>query len=162
MVFEQNSVDPDRHVRQLSGDRTLRLQAAALPWRCLGGRFEVMLITSRDSGRWVLPKGWPEPGEALCDAAAREAHEEAGLKGAVARHAVGRYLYAKAMRGGGSVPCDVSVFPLEVRRVADKWKECRQRARRWMGGDEAAAAVRETELAALIVAFCAAAGREAA
>ncbi|RUU02882.1 NUDIX hydrolase, partial [Mesorhizobium sp. USDA-HM6] len=68
-------------VRRLFGTAPCRLQVAALPWRKDDNGVEIMLITSRDTGRWVLPKGWPEAREPLCEAAAREAGEEAGLYG---------------------------------------------------------------------------------
>jgi ADP-ribose pyrophosphatase YjhB (NUDIX family) len=68
-------------VKRLFGVAPCRLQVAALPWREGKHGLEIMLITSRDTGRWVLPKGWPEAREPLCDAAAREAGEEAGLRG---------------------------------------------------------------------------------
>ena len=62
-------------------DELCRIQVAALPWREAGEDVEIMLITSRDTGRWVLPKGWPEQREKLYEAAAREASEEAGIEG---------------------------------------------------------------------------------
>lgn len=139
--------------KRLFGDAPLKLQVAALPWRRGPDGVEVMLITSRDSGRWVLPKGWPEKNEDLSRAAEREAVEEAGIAGAVSRHEAGRYVYAKG-RAAGAIACEVRVFPLQVKRVSDKWKEAGQRRRRWMSGDEAAAAVREEELAELIFSFC--------
>lgn len=130
------------------------MQVAALPWRRTEAGIEVMLITSRDSGRWVLPKGWPEKKEPLCDAAAREAAEEAGLTGAVSTRETGRYFYAKA-KSSGDIPCEVLVFPLEVDAVADKWKERRERIRKWVSAAEAAAMINEPDLGALIKAFCA-------
>ena len=98
-------------VRRLFGKASLRLQVAALPWRKADDGVEIMLITSRDTGRWVLPKGWPESGENLFDAAAREAGEEAGLSGSVSRREIGRYYYAKALSSGKEVPCEVLVYP---------------------------------------------------
>src|SRR6188768_1285891 len=118
-------------VRRLFGKAPCRLQAAALPWRKTADGVEIMLITSRDTGRWVLPKGWPEKDERLCEAALREADEEAGLSGAVCRREAGRYHYAKVSRNGEEFPCEVIVFPLEVDKVAEKWKERRQRDRKW-------------------------------
>ena len=73
----------------------------------------------------MLPKGWPEGSEELCEAAAREAVEEAGLSGAVSRREAGRYFYAKVLGSGEQVPCEVLVYPLEVDTVAAKWKEKR-------------------------------------
>jgi 8-oxo-dGTP pyrophosphatase MutT (NUDIX family) len=129
-----------------------RLQVAALPWRRTKAGIEVMLITSRDTGRWVLPKGWPEVGEEFCDAAAREAHEEAGLKGSVSLVMAGRYGYQKAA-SGGNVRCEVMVYPLEVDGVAGKWKEKGERRRKWMEPARAAASVAEADLGKLILAF---------
>lgn len=139
-------------VRRLFGNEPMRTQVAALPWRKSPEVVEIMLITSRDTGRWVLPK----PGkEKYCDAAAREAVEEAGLGGAVSRREAGRYYYAKECRKGDDVPCEVLVYPLEVDKVADKWKEKNQRTRKWVTAAEAIRMVHEPDLCSLISAFCA-------
>jgi 8-oxo-dGTP pyrophosphatase MutT (NUDIX family) len=140
-------------VRRLFGKTSCRLQVAALPWRKSDSGIEVMLITSRDTGRWVLPKGWPEAAEDLSLAAAREAGEEAGLSGSVAHRELGRYFYAKMLSSGEEVPCEVLVFPLEVDRVAEKWKEKRQRKRKWVSPAEAARMINEPDLCKLISAF---------
>lgn len=140
-------------VRRLFGKAPCRLQVAALPWRKTDSGVEVMLITSRDTGRWVLPKGWPEGAEQLCDAAAREASEEAGLSGAVATREAGRYFYAKVLSNGEEVPCEVLVYPLEVDTVAEKWKERRQRKRKWVAVADAARMLNEPDLCKLISAF---------
>lgn len=140
-------------VRRLFGGSPSRLQVAALPWRRKGGRVQVMLITTRDSGRWILPKGWPEIGEELYTAAAREAHEEAGIDGTVAASEAGRYFYSKAAAGGDNIRCEVLVFPLEVNDVASKWKEKGQRSRKWMSAAKAAEMISEPDLGPLIVAF---------
>ena len=142
-------------VRRLFGKAPCRLQVAALPWRKAGEGVEVLLITSRDTGRWVLPKGWPEGVEDLCDAAAREAGEEAGLSGSISRQEAGRYYYAKALSSGEEVACEVLVFPLEVDQVAEKWKEKRERKRKWVSPAEAARMINEPDLCKLISAFCA-------
>ena len=142
-------------VRRLFGNPSRRLQVAALPWRWSDGRAEIMLITSRDTGRWVLPKGWPDMGEELFDAAAREAKEEAGISGAVSRVEAGRYFYEKVRANADDIPCEVLVYPLEVDRMADKWKEKRQRKRKWFNPDEAASLVVEPDLGRLIVDFSA-------
>lgn len=149
-------------LRRMFGAVPCRTQVAALPWRATASGVEIMLITSRDTGRWVLPKGWPEQSERLCETAAREASEEAGLSGSVETEDAGRYHYTKDLANGEQVPCEVLVYPLEVRKVADKWKERRQRTRRWVTPTEAARMVNEPELCRLIIAFGAARARRAA
>ena len=140
-------------VRRLFGGKPSRLQVAALPWRKTKRGIEVMLVSSRDTGRWVLPKGWPEFGEQFFDAAAREAGEEAGLKGAISTQEAGRYYYSKGLADGDSVRCEVLVYPLEVDDVADKWKEKGERKRKWMSPAKAAEMVVEIDLGELILAF---------
>ncbi|RUW71189.1 NUDIX domain-containing protein, partial [Mesorhizobium sp. M1E.F.Ca.ET.063.01.1.1] len=108
-------------VRRLFGIAPCRLQVAALPWRKGENGVEIMLITSRDTGRWVLPKGWPEAREPLCEAAAREAGEEAGLRGTISHLEAGRYFYAKVLASGEQEPCEDLVFSLKVDSVADGW-----------------------------------------
>ncbi|MER9940896.1 NUDIX hydrolase [Mesorhizobium sp. M0092] len=140
-------------VRRLFGTVPSRLQVAALPWRDSEDGVEVMLITSRDTGRWVLPKGWPEAKEPLCEAAAREAGEEAGLRGTISHHEAGRYFYAKVLPSGEEVPCEVLVFPLHVDKVADRWKEKRARIRKWVSAAEAVRMVNEPDLCQIIAHF---------
>jgi len=148
-------------VRQFMGGQPCRLQIAALPWRKGPEGIEVMLITSRDTGRWVLPKGWPEANEVLCEAAAREAAEEAGISGTVATSEIGTFHYGKRRASGADTPCEVRVFAMEIDRVADKWPERKQRRRQWFAPEEASAAVAEADLGALIARFCASARRVA-
>jgi 8-oxo-dGTP pyrophosphatase MutT (NUDIX family) len=140
-------------VRRLLGGAPCRVQVAALPWRKGPDGVEIMLITSRETGRWVLPKGWPEGNEALWDAAAREASEEAGIDGAIARSELGRYYYAKLQPSGAEKRCEVHVFPMEIDQVKDKWPERKERQRQWFSPSEAARSVREPDLADLISRF---------
>lgn len=130
-----------------------RLQAAALPWRRTETGIHILLITSRETGRWVLPKGWPKAGELLCDTAAREAGEEAGITGRVSGEEVGRFHYAKTRSGGAPVPCEVLVYPMEIDRVANHWKEEGQRNRLWVSPAAAAGMVHEPDLSALLAGF---------
>lgn len=139
--------------RQFFGGMPCRVQVAALPWRLAGGDVEVMLVTSRGTGRWVLPKGWPEAGEKLSDAAAREAGEEAGLSGGIAERAIGAFYYEKVLDSGLEWHCEVHVFPLEVDSVADKWPEMKKRKRRWFRAVDAAKLVSEPDLAEMIARF---------
>lgn len=149
-------------IRRIFGGEPCRVQAAALPWRKSPEGVEVMLITSRETGRWVLPKGWPGRNEPLCAAAAREAMEEAGLSGAISSASAGNYLYIKVNRSGGQdVPCEVLVYPLEVDQVASRWKEDKVRSRKWVSPQEAASLVEEPDLGSVIERFCASPRRNA-
>lgn len=144
-------------VRRFLGGVPPRVQVAALPWREASGGVEIMLITSRDSGRWVLPKGWPEGREEMHEAALREAAEEAGLHGAISPAETGRYFYGKCLKSGLERRCEVFVFPLRVEQVDRKWPERGQRIRRWFQPPEAASHVREPDLAELLAEFSGAA-----
>jgi len=139
-------------LRRLFGGKPPRIQAAALPWRCKDGVVEVMLVTSRDTGRWVLPKGWPEGDETLDRTAVREAMEEAGIEGTISAE-IGRYIYGKQMSSGLRSRCEVAVFPLEVKREAKRWAEKKQRTRRWFAPEEAALLVIEPDLSRIIGTF---------
>ncbi|WP_036480086.1 NUDIX hydrolase [Nitratireductor basaltis] len=140
-------------LRRLFGGNPPRVQTAALPWRLRDDVVEILLITSRDTGRWVLPKGWPEGRETLAEAAAREAAEEAGVSGAVSRHETGRYIYRKKRSNGLQLRCEVAVFALQVSSVADIWPEKNERERRWVTPKEAGEMVREADLAAILCNF---------
>jgi 8-oxo-dGTP pyrophosphatase MutT (NUDIX family) len=140
-------------IRRLFGGMPSRVQVAALPWRLHEGEVEIMLITSRDTGRWVLPKGWPEGGEQLFESAAREAAEEAGISGTMAQMDVGRYFYGKVQPSGLPRRCEVLVFPMEVTEIKSKWREKGQRRREWFPASRAAGLVREPDLGELILRF---------
>lgn len=141
-------------IRLLFGGLPCRVQVAALPWRRADdGSFEVMLVTSRGTGRWVLPKGWPEKREHAHEAAAREAAEEAGVGGAISASEIGRFYYHKQLPSGMEWRCRVHVFPMEVDQVADKWPERKKRKRRWFRPQDAARLVAERDLSELIAGF---------
>ena len=124
-------------------------QVGALPWRTTSS-LEILLITSRETGRWVIPKGWPMTGKSAAAAAAQEAMEEAGVKGETAELPLGAYSYVKFLKTGEGQPCKVRVFPPKVTDQLDDWPEKGQRMAKWFLGDEAAAAVIEPGLARLI------------
>jgi 8-oxo-dGTP pyrophosphatase MutT (NUDIX family) len=115
-----------------------------------GDRAEFMLVTSRETRRWIIPKGWPKKGKSPHRSAAREAFEEAGVRGAVGRRAVGSFSYAKRLKDGGSVECEVRVFPLEVRRQSKQWPEQQQRRVKWLSAAKAAAKVKDPLLSKII------------
>jgi len=135
------------------GGTGARMQYGALCWRETDGGVEVLLITSRDTGRWIIPKGWPMPGLAPEATAAQEAWEEAGVQGTVNPLCLGRYGYQKCLTPEAQVPCAVAVYGLQVGRLADKFPEAGERQRRWFAPSTAAALVRETDLGRLIGAF---------
>ncbi|WP_438852933.1 NUDIX hydrolase [Brevundimonas nasdae] len=130
-------------------------QVAALPWRLEDGERRILMITSRETRRWVIPKGGRMVGKTDPEAAAQEALEEAGVKGEIDGHSVGVFRYAKGMKDGRQRQCVVSVYPLEVLIQLGAWPEAHQRERRWMTPAEAADAVHEADLAELIRDFAA-------
>jgi 8-oxo-dGTP pyrophosphatase MutT (NUDIX family) len=130
----------------------VRRQYGVLPFR-MEPELEIMLLTSRDTRRWVIPKGWPMKGRKAHQSAAQEALEEAGVIGKTSSKALGAYSYMKLAKSGELVPCKVKVFPLRVRRQLDAWPEQEERETRWFPPDEAAASVQEEELAAIIRSF---------
>jgi 8-oxo-dGTP pyrophosphatase MutT (NUDIX family) len=135
----------------MSKEKASRLQYGALPYRRLANAaIQVMLITSRDTGRWVIPKGWQGVGLAAQDSAEREAREEGGLVGRMGDRPLGRYRYNKRLADGSSVACSVEVFALEVERQLRSWPERKERRTQWFVLQEAADAVDEPELAAMI------------
>ena len=113
----------------------------------------VLLVTSRESGRWVIPKGNLSAGEAPHRAAAREAEEEAGVVGMVSPLPLGSFRYRKRKGSGASLMADVAVYPLSVSRELDQWKEKSERERRWFSLAGAADAVEEPDLKNLIRSF---------
>jgi 8-oxo-dGTP pyrophosphatase MutT (NUDIX family) len=128
-----------------------RVQYAALPYRRRGdARTQVMLVTSRDSGRWVIPKGWPKKRKSPCATAASEALEEAGVVGVVGRDSIGSYSYRKRLKSGAVVACEVRVFPLKVKRQQKSWLERGEREIQWFSRAKAAKAVRERALSDII------------
>jgi 8-oxo-dGTP pyrophosphatase MutT (NUDIX family) len=132
-------------------EREPRRQVGALPFRREGdGSYTVLLVTSRESRRWVIPKGWPMKGRKPYEAAAREAYEEAGVIGHVGKRPLGFYLYDKRLKNRVSVLCQVKVFPLEVRKQLKRWPEQHERENRWFTPSEAAEAVAEAGLAGII------------
>jgi 8-oxo-dGTP pyrophosphatase MutT (NUDIX family) len=128
-------------------------QYAALPWRNGEAGVEVLLITSRESRRWVIPKGWPIKGVGPGGSAAQEAFEEAGVTGKTRRRALGAYHYAKRLRSGGIQHVRVEVFALEVRAEHAEWPEKGERDKLWIAPARASGLVEEPELKALLLEF---------
>jgi 8-oxo-dGTP pyrophosphatase MutT (NUDIX family) len=130
-----------------------RMQYGALCWRDGASGVEVLLITSRDTGRWIIPKGWPMSGLAPEATAAQEAWEEAGVAGLVSPLCVGRYGYQKCLTPEAQVPCAVAVYGLQVLSLADSFPEAAERRRQWFPLGTAATLVNEPDLGRLIGTF---------
>lgn len=125
-------------------------QVAALCFRKEGDDTKVLLISSRDTGRWVVPKGWLMKGKTAAEAARVEAWEEAGVKQAIGDDKViGTYSYEKRLDDGYVSPVEVQVFELDVIETADIYPEARERKRVWVKPQEAANMVEEPGLQAL-------------
>ena len=114
------------------------------------GAAEVLLVTSRETKRWIVPKGWPMPRKADCDAAAIEAREEAGALGSVSPDPVGAYTYFKRRERHFDL-VEVAVFQLDVVEQLERWPEQAQRLTRWFTPSEAAELVQEPGLSAIIL-----------
>src|SRR6516165_10250996 len=113
-------------------------QAAVIPYRIRNRRVEIALVTTFKGRSWIVPKGWVDDGERPRDAAMREAEEEAGLRGVVARKPLGRYRHVNDQGR-----CRVEVYVMRVTKVLEHWLEDDIRRRRWMKTRAAAACVRE-------------------
>jgi 8-oxo-dGTP pyrophosphatase MutT (NUDIX family) len=139
------------------GDQSRRppsLQVGALCWRrTRKGALRILLITSRDTGRWVIPKGWPMRRRTEAEAAAREAWEEAGVEGEMLARPVGLYSYPKIMPKARPVPCVVRVYPLAVATISREFPEAGQRRLKWFSPAKAARRVQEPELARILRSF---------
>lgn len=136
-----------------------RRQVAALPWRRGAEGIEILLVTSRETRRWVTPKGGRMPGRTDAESAAQEALEEAGIEGVIDETPVGRFRYLKVLKRRAPRWCVVAVHALEVRVEHDDWPEKAERARVWVSRDEAVRRVEEPDLKALIAAFDGQTGR---
>lgn len=128
-------------------------QYGALPFLWRDGELRVLLITTRDTGRWLIPKGWPEKGMEPHQLAAHEAFEEAGITGKVSRQPVGSFQYLKRFEGKSAKRCRVMVFSLHVAEEFADWPERTQRRREWVLPAEAAERIDELQLASLILSF---------
>jgi len=146
-------VDPQQFQ---AADQTAQGQVGALCWRMNRGQVQTLLITSRDTGRWIIPKGWPMAGKTGAEAAGQEAWEEAGVearKGTV--NPLGQYAYDKILKPGLALPCLVTVYALRVSRLRGKFPEYKERRRKWFYASRAARKVAEAELRALLLAVAA-------
>ncbi len=126
-------------------------QIAALPLRWdKDGKLKVLMVTSRGTGRWIVPKGWEMDNTKPWKAASIEALEEAGVKGRISHDMIGTYKYNKVLDNGKPLPCVVRVYPMIVEKLKRDWKERKQRTRRWFTPKAAARRVQEKQLAKML------------
>ncbi len=128
----------------------VRSQFAALCWRLNRGKPEILLITTRGSGRWIVPKGWPMDAMTPAASAAQEAWEEAGVIGEPADRCLGLFSYLKTVAPDRVLPCVAMVYPVRVESLATDFPEKGQRRRKWFPSDKAATKVDEPELARIL------------
>src|SRR5271169_3937553 len=136
-------------------DRAIRVQYGVLPYRFTEtNSLEVLLVTTRQTRRWIIPKGWPIKGLKPPKSAAREAYEEAGVRGTVGAKSIGGFSYEKRPEeNSGAVPCEVRVFPIFVKRQLDTWPEAHEREARWFEPGKALSAIKDEGLRKLIDSF---------
>jgi hypothetical protein len=102
----------------------------ALPYRIKGAKVEILLITTRQTGRWIIPKGfWPSSRAKGYEWAEKEAYEEAGVEGIIARQAIGLYRQKTQRTSAEKV---TAVFPMQVTYRHGIWPEKHQRLSRWV------------------------------
>ena len=109
-----------------------------------------MLVTSRGTGRWIIPKGWPMKSKTPSAAAAREALEEAGVVGQIGKEPIGSFSHKKLLKEGREVVCEVQVFPLEVTHQRKTWPDKGKREVQWLSPGKAAKTVTEPVLGEII------------
>jgi 8-oxo-dGTP pyrophosphatase MutT (NUDIX family) len=131
-------------------DQEAHRQIAALPLRKRQGKLEVLLITSRETKRWVIPKGWPMLGLKDWNAAKQEALEEAGVIGRISKKPIGSFEYVKRTKSGGEKLCRVDVYQLKVFTMKRNWLEKSERIRDWVSVPEAVSRVQEQDLKLII------------
>jgi 8-oxo-dGTP pyrophosphatase MutT (NUDIX family) len=137
----------------ISRQQSERRQVAALPYRrTADGGVELLLVTSRETKRFIIPKGWPMRRLSDPDAAAQEAREEAGVIGKVKRKPIGSYVYWKRLERSFEL-LKVQVFPLEVSELSANWKEKAARECCWLSPDKAWLLIDEPGLADLVRKF---------
>ncbi len=126
------------------------VQAAALCLRKGPDGPQVLLISTLNSKRWIMPKGWPMADHTLAEAAGQEAWEEAGVRGVLHPVAIGDYAYRKMIKQGIPVACRCQVYRIDVETLADLYPESHRRKRVWLSPAEAAERVDEPELQAIL------------
>lgn len=133
-------------------DSSTLLQAAVIAYRIRCGRVQVLLMTSRDTGRWIIPKGNIKPGTTPSKAAEQEAFEEAGVRGTITGSTpLGMYTYSKKLVSGGARTATVEVYLLQVKKQVKEWPEKRERKLAWVSAKKAVNLIEEPGVVPLLV-----------
>ena len=128
-------------------------QIGALCYRITDKNVKILLITSRRSKRWIIPKGWKVDKMSNRKSVALEAWEEAGVQGRVSERAIGTFYYRKRTGKNDFLTCAVKVFGLEVKAKKKKFPEHGQRKLKWVDSEVAINLVTEPELKTVIKKF---------
>jgi 8-oxo-dGTP pyrophosphatase MutT (NUDIX family) len=149
-----DSIIPRKPKKRRAGP-AVRVQYGALPYRFTSmAALEILVVTTRQSRRWIVPKGWPIKRLTPSKSAAREAFEEAGVRGKIGARAIGFFRYKKTAGENGADPdYEVKIFPLLVRRQSATWPEYGQRVVQWVDPEKAIALIRDPELKAIVEKF---------
>jgi 8-oxo-dGTP pyrophosphatase MutT (NUDIX family) len=133
----------------------IRVQYGALPYRFTPmAALEILILTTRQTRRWIVPKGWPIKRLTPSKSAAREAFEEAGVRGKIGARAIGNFTYKKtAGQTVDDANYEVKIFPLLVRRQSATWPEHGQRVVQWVDPEKAIALIREPEMKTIVAKF---------
>jgi len=132
----------------------VRVQYGVLPYRKSRHCLEILLVTTRESGRWIVPKGSPIKGLGKSGSAAQEAYEEAGLRGTVKSRQIGSFRFGKTVGESAIIaPCEVAIFSMHVTKQCKTWPEKKERICRWFEADEAVLQVLDEGLAQIIWSF---------
>ena len=120
-------------------------QSAILPFKKIEGKYHILLVTSRNGSKWVIPKGIVEENLKARKSAEKEALEEAGIAGKTSKNSIGKYSYEK---WGGI--CEVEVFPCKVKLEMDEWDEMQFRERKWFSVEKTLKKIDNEQLKSLV------------
>lgn len=121
-------------------------QSAIIPYKMRNGHIEILIVTTRSSRKWTIPKGLIEDNLTPAESAVQEGYEEAGIKGIINPQTIGEYQYQK-----WEGICRVKVYPFEIQEILDDWPESYFRKRKWICLDEVINYISVTELQKIIL-----------
>lgn len=144
-------------IKRLSEKKTFNdkvfKQIGALCYKLEEKKLKILLIKSRRSKRWVIPKGWKLATMNSRMSVAVEAWEEAGVQGKVSKRPIGFYHYRKADKDQSFFTCEVKVYSLNVLKLKKKFPEMSERKSKWFSFSDASMLVDEPELKKIFLKF---------